>query len=243
MGKETPILKVENLSIYKSGKKILNNLNLSIKKGEMFGILGSNGAGKSSLAYAIMGLKNYSINSGKILYEGRDITKWSITERAKKGIALSWQEPIRFEGLKVKEYLEIGIKDKYNKRNKCGEYLKLFGLNPDLYLDRIIDETLSGGERKRIELASIFLSEPKLIILDEPDSGIDIHGIENIKKVLKNTKSYNTTLLLITHQKEIADISDRIAIICDGSIEKIGETKETLGYFKKCEKCMGKTFV
>lgn len=235
MQKNNYLLEIKDLTIEKDNITILENINLEVKENEIFGVLGSNGAGKSSLAYAIMGVKGFTISSGEIIYKGKDITDLKIHEKAKLGIALSWQEPVRFQGMTVREYLSLGNS---HSEKELIKYLNSFGLKSK-YLDRKIDDKLSGGERKRIELASIFALEPKLMILDEPDSNIDIHGVKNLKELLRN-KHKELSIILISHQQEIVDISDRVTILCNGKMEKIGKTKELLYFFnnscKSCEK-------
>ena len=229
-----PILELINLHLKRGDKEILRGINLNIFENEIFSILGYNGAGKTTLANTIMGLADYIPNSGSIWFYGGDITDLKINERAKQKIGLAWQEPARFEGITTKEYLQISSK----QIEVDPKYLEMFGLNPQYYLDRLLDDNLSGGERKRIELAALFATKPKLVILDEPDSGIDIEGVENLKYILSHIKDLNSTALIITHQKKIAELSDRIAILCDGIIEKVGPPKDTLDYYNvKCTNC------
>jgi len=166
------VLQVEDLYLELDGKPIINGLNLHVKRGEIHGVLGENGTGKTSLAYVIMGVNNYKATSGKILFEGQDIDEMSVSERAQHGISLAWQEPARIEGLTVRDYLSLSSRNAGFKR--IYECLEAVGMDPGRYIARDIDGTLSGGERKRIELASIIAMQPKLAILDEPDSGIDI---------------------------------------------------------------------
>ncbi|MCD6381851.1 MAG: ABC transporter ATP-binding protein [Candidatus Aenigmarchaeota archaeon] len=213
-------------------KVILDKINLSVRNSEIFSILGVNGAGKTTLANVIMGLVDLKNLEGKIIFNGEDITKLETTERAKLGITLAWQRPAKFEGITVREYLGI------NYQRSSEECLKLVGLNPKDYLNRFVDDNLSGGERKRIELASVFSINPKLVILDEPDSGIDMASIHVIKKVLSKFREFGTSVLLITHNEEMAKISDRAAIICSGKIVKIGPSERITKFFKEhCKSC------
>ena len=154
------MLEVENLQLSLNGKSIINNLSLHVDKGEIHGILGENGTGKTTIAYLIMGVNNYKPTGGRVIFEGQDIADLSVSQRAKKGITLAWQEPARIEGLRVRDYIKLsgnnlGIKQVEN-------YLWMVGMEPAQYLDRDVDNTLSGGERKRIELASVLAMRPKL---------------------------------------------------------------------------------
>jgi len=234
---EDYLLKVENATVIKGSKKILEGVSLEIKEGEIFALLGHNGSGKTTLAYAIMGLKGYALDGGRMFYKGTEITGMPINERARLGIGLSWQEPVRFEGITVSEYLSLSAIGKNPTPDMISKYLDLFGLNESLYANRYVDESLSGGERKRVELASLFIGEPELIILDEPDSGLDIESITRLKKTLTKVRERHASLLLITHQEQMAEISDRIAIICNGEIERFGTTNEILPHF--VGKCKG----
>ena len=150
------LLKVEDLYVYRGNREILKGINLTVEENEIHAIIGPNGAGKSTLAYTIMGISGYKPTRGRIIFKGVDILDKSITERARMGMTLAWQEPARFEGIKVRNYLMLGMNEKYKKDRKTAEEkireaLKLVNLDPDKYLDRYVDETLSGGERKRIE--------------------------------------------------------------------------------------------
>jgi Fe-S cluster assembly ATP-binding protein len=234
MGKlDKSILKVENLSLSRKGHQILKDITLKVKRGDIHCILGPNGAGKSSLAYVLMGLSDYKPDKGKIYFDGKEISNWPVWQRARLGLTLAWQEPARFEGLTINDYIQIGA-----KQGSVSEALENVLLEPANYTNRAVDKTLSGGERKRIELASIFSMKPKLAILDEPDSGIDIIAFDNLIKLIKIFKNQGTTILLITHREEVARISNKISLICDGSIVKEGEPLEITDYYRdRCKPC------
>ncbi|MFX1390275.1 MAG: ATP-binding cassette domain-containing protein [Promethearchaeota archaeon] len=204
------ILEVKNLTIPTSDQKcvIVNNISFGVKEGSIHAIIGPNGSGKSTLAYSIMGLQNYKVSTGKIYFNGVDITEMSITDRAKLGITLAWQEPARIDGLTVKKYISLGIKDKSNLLQKIRDALEIVNLPPDKYMNRFIDETLSGGERKRIELAAVVAMRPKLIILDEPDSGLDVIIVEDFFTIFNKIKALDMTILLITHREDIGMVAD-----------------------------------
>ena len=230
------ILRVENLWLNKGNKNIIKNFNISVERNLISVVLGVNGAGKSSLAYVLMGLSGYKPDKGKIYFKNKDITGYTVTERAKMGITLGWQTPASFEGLTVKDYLMVGMKNKSVFAVK--DALSKVALDPVLYMNRVVDKSLSGGERKRIELAAVYAMHPDLVILDEPDSGIDILSLENIKKLIKDFKVNGSTVLLITHRDEIADIADRAFLMCSGSIIKDGTPGEISDFFKnECDRC------
>ena len=204
------LLELKNVTIPTLDQRcvIVNNISFGVKEGSIHAIIGPNGSGKSTLAYTIMGLDSYKISNGKIYFEGKDITNLSLTERAKLGITLAWQEPARIEGLTVKKYISLGIKDGGNVKERVIEALNTVNLEPELYLNRNIDESLSGGERKRIELAATIAMRPRLIILDEPDSGLDMIVIEDFLNIFEKIKNLNMTILLITHREDIGMVAD-----------------------------------
>ncbi|NOY76984.1 MAG: ABC transporter ATP-binding protein [Calditrichaeota bacterium] len=231
------MLSIENLVFTAGRRTILNQLNLQIFRGEIHSILGQNGTGKSTLAYVLMGLSGFRPAAGRIYFDGEDITLLPAFERAKRGMTLAWQEPARFEGLTVAEYLEIAKK---NGRNHMSiqECLERVGLNPGKYLLRAVDETLSGGERKRIELASILAMQPRLAILDEPDSGIDAPSMDHIIHVIRKVAQMGGAVLLITHHEKVAEIADRSSFLCGGRILRTGDPIEIARFFRlHCEEC------
>ena len=212
------LLELKNVTIPTMDQKcvIVNKVSFGVKEGSIHAIIGPNGSGKSTLAYTIMGLSTYKISQGQIIFDGKEITKLSITERAKLGITLAWQEPARIEGLSVSKYISLGIKNKTNLREKIIDSLNIVNLEPERYLNRYIDETLSGGERKRIELAATVAMRPRLIILDEPDSGLDVIITEDFMNIFEKIKNLNMTILLITHREDIGMVADYGTLLWKG---------------------------
>jgi len=229
------MLEIKDLYYSANKKYILKNLNLNVKRGIIHSILGVNGTGKTTLGFMLMGLSGYKPQEGKIIFDGIDITNLSITERARLGLTLAWQHSTPFEGITIKDYLTIA------SRSSSFDYkyaLEKLGLNPSMYLERNYDETLSGGERKRVELAAIMSMKPKFAILDEPDSGIDALSIQSIADVIKELNQTGITILLITHRWEIAKISDISSVLCDGNILLTADSiKATQFFINKCQKC------
>jgi Fe-S cluster assembly ATP-binding protein len=226
-----PLLEVNNV-VYgvgpDGGRPILSGLFLAIESGKVHALLGTNGTGKSTLAYLIMGCEGYRPSSGEIRFNDLVVNDLPIHERARLGITMAWQEPVRFEGITVGDYLTMKL-----QKTDPGPFLELVGLSPELYVHRMVDKCLSGGERKRIELASVLALNPKLAILDEPDSGIDMLSIQDVIHVINAFKKNGTAVLLITHREEIAGIADQASqlchgkIICSGSPEKVAEHYKT----------------
>lgn len=231
------LLKVAGLSLTRGGRRLLDRVDLEVKEGELHVLLGANGAGKSSLAYAVMGCAGYLPAAGNIRFAGKDVTALPIHERAQRGLALAWQEPVRFEGLSVADYLDIGAVD-----SDAASCLREVGLAPDDYLDRPLDKTLSGGERKRIELAGILALKPRLAILDEPGAGIDFLSQDEISGVIQ-ALSRQGAVLLITHQEALAAGADRATQLCGGRIVCRGEPATVIENYKArvCRRCDGET--
>jgi Fe-S cluster assembly ATP-binding protein len=240
-----PLLEAKNIIYKPNEKEILSGLSLSIEKHEVHALLGTNGTGKSTLAYLIMGCEGYRPTSGEIIFDSKMINDLPIHERARLGITMAWQEPVRFEGICVADYLTIRSKSSPSPLqphiHSPDYYLEMVGLEPSLYLDRMVDKTLSGGERKRIELASILALNPKLAILDEPDSGIDMLSTQDIINVINAFKENGSAVLLITHREEIALIADRASQICGGKIVFSGSPHDVAEYYKSrgCLVCDG----
>ncbi|HHB11890.1 MAG TPA: ABC transporter ATP-binding protein [Chromatiales bacterium] len=232
----TRLLIVENLHLEREGKEILRGVNLTVARGQIFGLLGRNGSGKSTLAYTLMGCAGYTPSAGRILFDGQDITRRSVTERARLGLTLAWQEPARFEGLKVQDYLSLGMKEPSQKRIE--EALTAVALPPRTYLKRPVDDTLSGGERKRIELAAVYAMRPRLAVLDEPDSGIDVLSLSDIARLIRRMASEGTAVLLITHRDEMVPVADVAALMCEGEIVQVGDPQAVREYYmRRCKPC------
>lgn len=227
------MLEIKHLKLTLNGKPLINELNLEVKEGKIHGLLGVNGAGKTSLANLIMGT-SYP-DEGSIIFEGRDITRFTISQRAKMGITLAWQEPARFEGLSIREYLGLNRNLSLSEAEK---YLWTVGLPPGEYLNRAADGSLSGGERKRVELASVLAMKPKVAILDEPDSGIDVVSLPHIMNGIVEMGKRGSAVLLITHSEEAVMVAAEVSIICAGKIINAGPPQEMCHWFKNnCQTC------
>lgn len=213
-----PLLELRRLSCVQAGRILLQDVDLAVEAGEIHALLGANGAGKSTLAYLVMGCEGYVPSSGEILFQGQSLAGVPLHERARRGITLAWQEPARFEGLQVGTYLRLG-----GVRRPAAECLRRVGLNPGDYLGRTVDRTLSGGERKRIELASVLAMAPRLAILDEPVSGIDLLSQDEIAAVIRLLKEAGTAVLLITHDEDSARLADRATLLSGGRVAQTGE--------------------
>jgi len=227
------LLQIKNLTIEVEGKKILNGLDLEIKSEEIHALLGPNASGKSTLAKVIMGFPPYKVLDGNILFKGKDIKKDKIEDRAKKGIALAFQNPPAVSGITLSQLL--------NKMSKKEEGI----INEDI-INRDLNVNLSGGEKKISELMQVFALKPKLLILDEIDSGLDIKKRQEMFKLISEiVKKNKMSVLIITHQGEILEYlkPDVINVIIDGKImcqsndsKKVLETIKKYGYVK-CKNC------
>lgn len=229
------MLQVSGLTLAIAGRRILDGIDLAVDAGELHALLGANGAGKSSLAYSLMGCAGYRPEAGRIRLFGEDIGDMPMHERARRGLALAWQEPARFEGLTVSEFLSIGAREA-----DPADCLGRVGLAPDDYLARPLDKTLSGGERKRIELAGVLALQPRLAILDEPTAGIDFLSQDEIAGVIAALKRRGA-VLLITHQEQLAAGADRASQLCAGRIVCQGDAATVIDNFKarRCRRCDG----
>jgi len=226
-----PLLQIENLSLRREGRDILRGVNLTVQSGQIHALLGLNGSGKSSLAYALMGCEGYTPDSGRILFDGRDLTGLSITERARMGITLAWQEPARFEGLPVGKYISVGVSDRERDREQVVAALEAVALPAKVYGFRAADRTLSGGERKRVELAAVYAMRPRLAILDEPDSGIDVLSLGDIERLIRRLADEGSAVLLITHRDELVTMADVASLMCFGAILFTGDPAEAREYY------------
>lgn len=230
------ILELKNISLDFGGAKILDGLSMEVWEGRVHALVGPNGAGKSTTASLIMGLDGYRRHTGDIIFDGMNLSGMGVDQRAKLGITLAWQEPARFEGLKVKSFIQAGAKDKSESRLK--HVIEQVGLSPERYMNRAIDRTLSGGERKRLELASILAMEPRLVLMDEPDSGIDVEALEKIFESLSSLRKSGVTVILITHSLSVLDHSEHAFLMCCGKLLDKGSVDKIRPYFKnKCMPC------
>lgn len=234
------LLELKEITFDAGDKRILDGFYMTVEPSEVHALLGTNGTGKSTLAYLVMGCEGYRPTSGEIVFDGKTINDLKIHERAGLGITMAWQEPVRFEGISIKDYLTL--KNKEADPSYC---LRMVGLHPDLYLHRMVDKSLSGGERKRVELASVLGLKPRLAVLDEPDSGIDMLSTRDIVNVINAFRERGTSVLLITHREEIVVIADRASQICNGRIVCSGHPEEVAEYYKsrKCLVCDGEMCV
>lgn len=206
-------------------KEILKNINLKIED-RFVAITGPNGGGKSTLAKLIAGI--VTPTSGQILLDGEDITGLSITERARKGISFAFQQPVRFKGLTVKDLITLASGKDISISQACS-YLSEVGLCAKDYIGREVNDSLSGGELKRIEIAMIIARGTKLSIFDEPEAGIDLWSFNNLIQVFENMyKKINGSILIISHQERILNIADRIIVIADGEVSAAGSREEVL---------------
>ena len=191
-------------------KNIINGINLKIDEGKFVAITGPNGSGKSTLAKLIVGI--IKPTSGQILYNGQDITEMSITDRAKLGISFAFQQPVRFKGIKVLDLLRIAAGKQLTISEAC-EYLSEVGLCARDYINREVDASLSGGELKRIEIATIIARGTELSVFDEPEAGIDLWSFNSLIKVFEKMQlENNNSILIISHQERILNIADDIVL-------------------------------
>lgn len=207
-------------------KEIIKDLSLTLDDNKFIVITGPNGGGKSTLARLIAGVAKPT--SGRIYFDGTDITDASITERANMGISFAFQQPVRFKGVQVIDLLRLAAKKTLSVADAC-KYLSEVGLCAKDYINREVNASLSGGELKRIEIATVLARGTKLSIFDEPEAGIDLWSFQNLIRVFE--KMYEQTrgsILIISHQERILNIADKIVVIKDGCIQKTGARQEIL---------------
>lgn len=225
---QAPRLEVRGVTFDAHGRTILRGVDLAVEAGSIHALLGANGTGKTTLACLIMGCCGYRPGAGHIAFEGHPIDGLLSHERARLGITLAWQEPARFEGLSVRRFLTLGPVPA-----DPADLLARVGLDPAAYLDRPMDRTLSGGERKRIELASVLAFRPRVALLDEPGAGIDLASVEEIARVIRAMREGGAAVLLITHQEDFARIADRASLLADGRVAARGDPAEVAARYRQ----------
>ena len=230
------MLELKNLSfsVEENGKQkeILHDLNLKIDNSRFVVITGPNGSGKSTLAKLIMGIEKPT--SGQIIFDGEDITELSITERAKRGISFAFQQPVRFKGIRVHDLLRLAAGKDITIAEACN-YLSEVGLCARDYIEREINSSLSGGELKRIEIATLLARQTKLSVFDEPEAGIDLWSFQNLIRqnlirIFENMQKEikDSSIIIISHQERILRIADEIVLLSGGTIKKQGSVEDIL---------------
>ena len=206
---------------------IIRDVSLTVPDGRLLVLTGPNGGGKTTLAKVIMGLRQPT--SGSIIWNGQDITDLSITERARLGIGYGFQQPPRFKGIRVKDLLGIASPKKLLSKKDACAFLTQVGLCANDYLDREVDTSLSGGEVKRIEIATILAREPALMILDEPEAGIDLWSFARLTETFEELhKKAECTMIIISHQERIISLADEVVVVNRGEITHRGTPAEVL---------------
>lgn len=242
------MLQIKNLSfrVDSDGKKkeIIRNISLEIPDGKLYVITGPNGGGKSTLAKLIAGIEQPT--EGTITFCGEDITQTSVTERAKKGIAFAFQQPVRFKGIRVLDLIRLASGKELSAAQACA-YLSRVGLCAREYINREVNASLSGGELKRIEIATVLARNSLLTIFDEPEAGIDLWSFQNLIEVFRKQRDEikNRSILIISHQERILNIADEIVVLRDGELIRQGKREDVLpeliGTSSAVRECVGVT--
>ena len=250
------MLELKNISVSAKDEdiEIINNVNLTLSEKKIYVVTGPNGGGKTSLAKAIMGI--YPVSSGEIYLDGENITGSTVTERANKGIGYAFQAPPRFKGLKVRDLLLIASgggrsnpsADSDKENSKVFSLLADVGLCAQDYIDRELNASFSGGELKRVEIASILARELKVALFDEPEAGIDLWSFQKLTDTFKAlNETSNTTIVIISHQERILRLADEVILICGGRITDVTSPDKILGdidYFDEpgcfCPNCFAR---
>lgn len=244
------MLELKNISFEVSGeddqKEIVRDISLTVENHKFTVITGPNGSGKSTLAKLIAGIEKPT--SGRIYLDGADITEKSITERAKLGIGYAFQQPVRFKGLEVIDLLRIASGRQLSAADACA-YLSEVGLCARDYIRREVNASLSGGELKRIEIATILARGSRLSVFDEPEAGIDLWSFQNLIQVFERMRKRNQdgSILVISHQERILNIADEIIVVADGRVAQKGPREEILpgllGTSAAVVRCTGKEII
>ena len=236
-------LEIKDLHVTVEGHEILKGLNLKVRKGEIVALMGPNGSGKSTLAFTLMGNPDYTVTKGEIIYKGEDITKLEPDERARKGIFLSFQYPSAISGVTVSNFLRTALNSVRDEKIPVQEFIKLLKEKmellevKDLFSKRYLNEGFSGGEKKRNEILQMAVLNPKLAVLDETDSGLDIDALRIVAKGVNTVKTPEMTVLLITHYQRLLHYikPDTVHVLLDGRIvtsgtHELAEKLEREGY-------------
>lgn len=224
------ILKIKNLHVETDGKEILKGINLELDTGKINALMGTNGSGKTTLANAIMGHPKYTITEGQIIFDGIDITEMKVDERSRLGIFLSFQYPQTVEGIKIIDLIKNALKERQQNKTTLAikkeskEKQKILEME-DEFFSRYINHGFSGGEKKKMEIYQMLMLDPKLAILDETDSGLDIDSLKTISKGINSFLNPTKSVLIITHYKRILEHinPDKVFIMKDGKIVKEGD--------------------
>ncbi|MGN1301256.1 MAG: ABC transporter ATP-binding protein [Clostridia bacterium] len=228
------MLDLKNICFTRDGKKILDNINLTLDDNKFIVITGPNGSGKSTLAKIIMGIEKQ--DEGQVLLGGKDISCDSIDKRANEGISFAFQQPVKFKGITVYDLLKLSAGKDISRKEAC-DILSKVGLCAKEYVDREVNGSLSGGELKRIEIATVAVRNTKLTIFDEPEAGIDLWSFNNLIKVFEEMRNViGGTILIISHQERILNIADEIILLNNGKIEKQGQKEDIIDAILKKEK-------
>lgn len=224
------MLKLENISFeVQEGdgqKEIIHNLNLTINDNEFVVVTGPNGGGKSTLAKIIAGIEKPT--EGRIFFDGTDITEAGITDRANRGISFAFQQPVRFKGVQVLDLIRLAAREELSVGKAC-QYLSEVGLCANEYINREVNASLSGGELKRIEIATVLARASRLSVFDEPEAGIDLWSFQKLIQVFERMRMHKKgSVMIISHQERILNIADRIVVISGGRITEEGKREDVL---------------